>query len=224
MSRQVTRVDLSLLTRLARWLTIWLIPYLPAWITPNKITSFGFACLLLAGLALYLASFVKAWLFVAVAGIIVHWLTDELDGELARARGLTSERGFFLDLFLDGVGATSIMIGLACASYTRFPLVTLFLVLYLHQAILLLMIMVLRQRFVLGRVSTPELRALLIVVILLTFIQDGSIIRIAGQPFGWVDLTVLVCIPITFVAWVSSAIRFYRELEPPHGNESSPEI
>lgn len=224
MSRQVTRVDLSLLTPLARWLTVWLIPYLPAWLTPNQITSSGFACLLLASFALYLASFAKAWLFVAVAGIIMHWLTDELDGEFARARGLTSERGFFLDLFLDFVGATSIILGLAYASYTRFPLVILFLVLYLHQAILVLMIMVLRRRFVLGRFSTPELRALLILVILLTFIWDGNVMMIAGQPFGWFDLALLVFIPITFVAWLSSAIRFYRELEPPHRNESTPEM
>lgn len=224
MSRQVTKTDLGLLTPLGRRLAGWLIPYLATWVTPNQITFFGFVCLLAAGLALYMASFAKAWLLLAIAGIIVHWLTDELDGEFARVRGLTSERGFFLDLFLDGVGATTIMLGLAFASYTRFALMTLFLVLYLHRSILEFMIMVLRHRFVLRRFSTPELRVLVIIITLLTFVQDGPIVTLLGHPLGWFDLALLTCIPIAFLEWLITAFRFYHELEPPRRNESTSDV
>ena len=223
MARQVTKADASYLNPLARRLALRSIVYFPAWVTPNQITTLGFASLLLVALAYYLASFAKGWLLVAVAGLIVHWLTDHLDGEFARARGLTSERGFFLDQFLDTLGASAIVIGIACASYTQFPLVILFAVLYLHRVILTLLVIVLRQRFVLGRVGPSEMQLLLIVLALLTYFRAGSVLEVAGRPFGWFDLAALAVLPLTFTEGLIAAIRFYRELEPPPRHARAPE-
>src|SRR5262249_12442127 len=103
----------SPMAALGRRLARRLVPWVPQGVTPNQLTVLGLGCLVLAGLAFYLGSFERRWMLVGVAGVYVQWLSDHLDGTLARQRGLVSERGFFLDLFLDAVGLACLLLGLA---------------------------------------------------------------------------------------------------------------
>jgi len=86
--------------------------------------------------------------------------------------------------------------------------------LYLNGIVLALCIMVLRRRFLLGRFGPSEVQAVLIVVSLLSFFRPGSSITVAGIPLSWFDLALLVILPIWFVEWLVTVIRFTRELEP----------
>src|SRR3954453_6119475 len=74
-----------------------IVPLVPAGVTPNQVTIASGLCSAVAGGALYLASFGRVWLAVAAAFIFAGWLLDYVDGDLARARGQTSERGYLLD-------------------------------------------------------------------------------------------------------------------------------
>lgn len=76
----------------------------------------------MAGLAFFLAGFNPIWFLVAELAVVVHWLADHLDGHLARARGLTSDRGLFLDMYLDMVSVTFLFYGIASASYASFQI------------------------------------------------------------------------------------------------------
>ncbi len=214
MSVHVEKDDPSIFTPLGRRLSARILPFLPHSILPDHVTAIGFAFWLLAGLALYLASFAPVWFLVAAASTFLRWLADELDGELARARDLASERGFFLDFYLDCVGGTAVGFGLASASYTLSPLVIVYTLLYLNGVVLAACSMFLRRRFPLGRFGPSEVQAALIVLSLLCFFRPGSITTIAGVPFSWFDLALLAMFPICFIEWLVTMIRFTRQLKP----------
>jgi archaetidylinositol phosphate synthase len=198
-------------------LAIRCMPYLPRRVTPNQISAFGFVAFLLADLAFYLARFSRIWFFVAVAGLLVHWVTDELDGEYARARNMTSERGFFLDIILDVIGGVGFGAGLAGGGYVQPVLVAIYLVMFLLGMILSITIIAMRREFHISRLGPPEVFAMTIILVALTFVWDGPVVRIAGYALGWFDLALLLAIPISAAEWIEAAVWLYRRLEPPQG-------
>src|SRR6476661_2583454 len=97
---------------LPRALSARIVPLVPARVTPNQISIVSGLCWAIAGGSLYLASFGRLWLGVAAVAIFTGWLLDYVDGDVARARGLTSERGYFLDRGIDTLGMLAVYLGL----------------------------------------------------------------------------------------------------------------
>jgi phosphatidylglycerophosphate synthase len=187
---------------------------LPAWVTPNQVSAVGIACTIMCGVAFFLAGLNRAWLLLAIVGLVLNWVADNVDGTLARTRGMTSERGFFLDLFLDGLGTLAIALGLAFASYTVPILILLFEIVHLFTVVMIFSWILMRGIFPLGAVGPAEMRVILIALCLLTFFTQGSVLQVGGVGLGWFDLGAVVMIPLGTVQVALSAIRLYRTLEP----------
>jgi len=215
MSGSVTKTDPSLLTPIAHRIAAVIIPRLPAWVTPNQVTISGFLCNIVCCAAFFLASFNGAWFALAIACLVANWIADNLDGELARARKLTSERGFYLDLVTDQFGVITVCLGIAFASYTNTVFMLFLLLSYPLLSFLTLMHIVMRQRFPLGRFSPAEGRLLLIVVALLTWYHPGPLLAVAGYPLGWFDVLMPLALVPTIIEKGGDAIALYRELAPP---------
>lgn len=201
------------LSPLAHHVADWAIPRIPARVTANQVTILGFVCLLVTGLSLYLGGRQRAWLLVAALGLFAHWLTDNLDGALAHVRGSGTQRGFFLDMFLDNVGGIAVTIGLATASYTVPALMVAFYGLFLLQTIMIQFWIILRQRFAMGRFGPDEMKLGLMLLALLTFAHPGSVVHLAGHGLGWFDLAALIFVPLSALAIAVSAIQLYRALD-----------
>jgi phosphatidylglycerophosphate synthase len=215
MTRSIVKDDPSLLTPWAHRIAHRIIPFLPEWVTPNQITWLCLLVNMLGGVAYFLAGSNRDWLFVAVGCLFFHWVGDNLDGELARARRMTSERGFYLDLILDQVGVTFFALGLAFANYTNTALVLLAIVAYQVLFHLTLMQIVVRGRFSLGRFGPAEGRFGLMGLTLLAYVWPGAVLTIAGTPLGWFDLGVTTATGLALIERLAGAFRLYRELEPP---------
>lgn len=69
----------------------------------------------------YVASGVDSdWLWLAIAGFLVHWFGDSLDGSLARYRQIERPRlGYFIDHSADGLGNLMIVGGLGLSPFVR---------------------------------------------------------------------------------------------------------
>lgn len=105
------RIQQNILAANERRLLNWLCPRLPAWVTPDMLTAFGFLGAAMVGAAYMLSGQTLAWLWLAMAGYVINWFGDSLDGSLARWRGIERPRfGYFLDHSVDAV-ATLVMIG-----------------------------------------------------------------------------------------------------------------
>ncbi|MHA1977032.1 MAG: CDP-alcohol phosphatidyltransferase family protein [Candidatus Hodarchaeales archaeon] len=73
-----------------------------SFVTPNRITWFGFLLAVLSGVILAIAGNDIRWLLLAS---IIYWISaimDCVDGQLARKRGISSKTGEWLDFVLEG--------------------------------------------------------------------------------------------------------------------------
>lgn len=68
-------------------------------ITPNAVTIFSFGLYTAGSISLFLNY--PNHLYLAAIGILLGYIGDDLDGQLARARGLSSNFGDYLDKVLD---------------------------------------------------------------------------------------------------------------------------
>lgn len=115
--RRVTGVT----ARAERMVLDWLAARLPAAMTPNHLTLIGIAGGFATGLGYALGSLSRLWLLLAVAGYVVHWFGDSLDGTLARRRGIERPRfGMFIDQSSDLVTVFCIAAGLGLSPWVRF--------------------------------------------------------------------------------------------------------
>jgi phosphatidylglycerophosphate synthase len=116
----ITRVQQNLLAAAERRLLNWLCARMPAWITPDWLTASG-----MAGAAAvftgYAASTVHSgWLWLAIAGYVLHWFGDSMDGSLARFRRIERPSfGYFIDHSCDGFATLLILAGMGLSPYVR---------------------------------------------------------------------------------------------------------
>ena len=110
---RVTRVQGNIVARRERQLLNWLCKRLPAFVTPDSLTTLS-----VIGAVIVFASYVAsrshpAFLWLASLGLVINWFGDSLDGSLARHRHI--ERpiyGYFLDHTVDALCNLLIMAGL----------------------------------------------------------------------------------------------------------------
>jgi CDP-diacylglycerol--glycerol-3-phosphate 3-phosphatidyltransferase len=102
---------------LGRWVRDWLMWVIAplervvvgTGVSPDVFNLGGAALGLAAGIA-----YAEAWLSLAGWLVLLGGLMDIFDGRIARARGIASARGAFLDSTLDRFSETFAFVGLAC--------------------------------------------------------------------------------------------------------------
>jgi phosphatidylglycerophosphate synthase len=111
-----------------------LLHFVPDWVSPNAISLFGIALALGTGAALLLAGHSRYFYLLGAALLLGTWLTDTLDGELARARGATSKTGYYLDHFGDSIAGAAVSLGMfgAAGSHLQIGLACCAILLLLH--------------------------------------------------------------------------------------------
>ena len=132
----IQRIQENLVARTERRVLNRLCAILPRWITPDILTAIGMfgSFMVFAG---YLSSNVdEDWLWLSIAGYIVHWFGDSLDGSLARFRRIERPRyGYFLDHSCDGFATMLVVVGIGLSSYVELTVALIALVGYLLMSI-----------------------------------------------------------------------------------------
>src|SRR4051794_12687848 len=138
---------------------------LPRWILPDDLTRLGVAAAIAICAAYQLSNESRAWLWVASALLVVHWLGDSLDGTLARVRKIERPRyGYYLDHLVDALSTAAIGIGLGLSPFMLLSVGTLLVVAYLVLSINVYLESYALGRFSIGygKVGPTEMRVLLI--------------------------------------------------------------
>ena len=138
---------------------------LPRWIVPDDLTRLGVAAAIAICAAYQLSNDSRAWLWVASALLVVHWLGDSLDGTLARVRKIERPRyGYYLDHLVDALSTAAIGIGLGLSPFMLLSVGTLLVVAYLVLSINVYLESYALGRFSIGygKVGPTEMRLLLI--------------------------------------------------------------
>ncbi|MFD1611661.1 CDP-alcohol phosphatidyltransferase family protein [Sphingomonas tabacisoli] len=186
---------------------------LPAWIKPDHLTALGLvgALIIFAG---YWASAIHAgWLWLVIAGLIVHWLGDSLDGSLARFRHIERPNfGYFIDHSSDGLANLMIMGGLGASPFVRLDiaLFTLagYLLLSVHAFLAARVVGDLRLSYLAA--GPTELRLLLVAMTLAMLILGGE--PVLGTTLSGFDLFVLCVGVVLIVLFVVQTLSTARQI------------
>jgi archaetidylinositol phosphate synthase len=167
----VQRINDSVLGPLERPALAWLVRRLPPKVVPDDLTAFGVfgACLTAAGFVL--SSRALPWLWLACLGLIINWLGDSLDGNLARLRHIERPRyGFFIDHTTDLFCQSLTFIALGVSPLAHFGMACLGLITFLMAFVYTLITAQTRStmRITYFYFGPTEIRALLLLGNLLT--------------------------------------------------------
>lgn len=207
------RIQQNILARGERRLLNWLCARLPGWVTPDQLTTLGFAGAVMVAAGYMLSWLHPIWLGLSLAGYVVNWFGDSLDGSLARWRQIERPRyGYFVDHSVDGI-ATLLMVGsIGLSPYMRFD-VALFAVvgyflLAIHSFLAAKVVGEFRLSYLAG--GPTELRLMLMAMTVAMAIVGAG--RIDGLPFSAFDLIALVVSAILVSLFIAQSFATARLL------------
>lgn len=117
-SEKATRRNESLLAGPERRFLQWLAPRLPASWTPDHLTILALVGAAATTVGYTLSNRSPDWLWLASAGLLVHWFGDSLDGTIARVRKIERPKyGFYVDHIADAAATAMIGLGLGFSPY-----------------------------------------------------------------------------------------------------------
>ncbi|MFC0685616.1 CDP-alcohol phosphatidyltransferase family protein [Novosphingobium clariflavum] len=116
--KRIDRIQQNLLASSERKVLNWLCARMPAWVTPDILTTIGMIGALMVFGGYVASNLGDGWLWVSIAGYVVQWFGDSLDGSLARFRKIERPRyGYFLDHSCDGLATTLVVVGIGLSGY-----------------------------------------------------------------------------------------------------------
>ena len=188
---------------------------LPRWVLPNDLTGLGVAAAMGICAAYQLTNESKAWLWVASALLVVHWVGDSLDGTLARVRKIERPRyGYYLDHLVDAISTALIGIGLGLSPYLLLAVGTLIVVAYLTLSINVYLESQAFGRFSIGYgfVGPTEVRVILIALNTLLALGVGLDFTLVDLHMTVFDLVGLAIAGTMIALLLGRAVRNLREL------------
>ena len=187
------RYNVSFISRYERIALDWIVARLPVGVTPDGLTAFGLLGAFITFVGYGLCVFSDHFLWLASAGLIMHWFGDSLDGSLARFRRLERPRyGFFLDQNVDVFGNLLIVGGMAASPYIRLEPAVLALFGYQALTIHVLVRLNLDGVFQVSVLNSgpTEMRMLIILMNILILNFGAPVWILFGVSFAWCDITV----------------------------------
>jgi phosphatidylglycerophosphate synthase len=107
--KPLDRIQENWLAVKERRLLNWLCARMPAWVTPDKLTILGMIGAFMIFIGYVGSNLAYPWLILAIAGYVVQWFGDSMDGSLARHRRIERPSyGYFIDHSCDGLATSAL--------------------------------------------------------------------------------------------------------------------
>lgn len=227
--KQAERIQTSLINNAERKALIWLAERQPRWVSSDMLTFVGTFGALLTGLGFALTHYGIGWLWLSVAGLVINWYGDSLDGSLARVRNTQRPvYGYYLDHTVDCINEAFMFVGAGVSPLVKLDLALIAFILYLFMTINVSMNAHLRSEFRLtyAKLGPTEFRILVALGCLLLMaipsLQTFSVSLAFCQHteiFTLLDLlaiTIIVLLAIIYICTIISDARKYSRIDPPH--------
>jgi phosphatidylglycerophosphate synthase len=105
---------------------------MPAWVVPDHLTVIGVGGAVLTAAGFVLSRWSLQWLWLASFGLIVNWIGDSVDGNLARLRHIERPRyGFFVDHTSDLFSQVMIFLAIGVSPCAHFSVACIGLIAFL---------------------------------------------------------------------------------------------
>jgi len=211
-----------LLQRAEQFILPRLASRLPAWVTPDHLTSLGLLSCFLIGLCYALSGQYKWLLLLTVPLWLLNWLGDSLDGTLARIRRIQRPfYGYYLDHMVDMLSAAAVCIGIGLSPYVSMgPAITLLLLYYLLSINVFLETLVLKKfQYGYGFIGPTEVRILLSGLAIFIYFRSEPTIHLLDFKIGIGDIaaaSAALFMIISLVYRIISNLDYLGKIDPPN--------
>jgi len=226
--KQSTRIQTSILNPYEKKALVWLAKRQPRWVTSDMLTAVGVLGSIIIFIGFLLSRSNIYWLWLCVAGLVVNWYGDSLDGSLARVRKTQRPTyGYYLDHTVDVICEAFMFIGAGMSDIILLPIAIGCYLLYLMLTINVSINAHLKSEFKLtyAKLGPTEFRAIVAIgLIALMYIpMKNSIVttlQIMGDSvnfrvFDIFGLVILAILLVIYVVTVISDLREYARIDPP---------
>ena len=209
------RIQQNILARSERRLLNWLCARLPGWVTPDQLTTLGFAGAVLVAAGYVLSWFDSEWLGLSLVGYIVNWFGDSLDGSLARWRGIERPNyGYFVDHSVDALATLLMISAIGMSPYMRLDVALMavigYFLLSIHTFLAAKVVGEFRLSYMAG--GPTELRLMLMTMtVLMSVVGAGDIPGINFSPFDLFALVVASILVTLFIVQSFATARMLRD-------------
>lgn len=229
--KESVRIQNSILNTLEKRALVYMAGKMPAWVTSDMMTLVGCVGSVMICIGFILTAYSINWLWLSIAGLVVNWFGDSLDGTIARVRNTQRPvYGYYLDHTMDVVNEILMFVGLGLSPLVHLNLALAAFICYLALTLNVSMNSHLRGEFKLtyAKFGPTEFRLVVIIVCLLFIFVPA--IRNYACPitvlnnsfvfglFDWIALAVVVVLGLMWFGTIISDIRFYAKADPPKKN------
>ena len=217
--KQSTRIQTSILNGVERKVLIWLANHLPRWMSSDIMTTIGVIGAFLCGLGFALTNYSIYWLWLSIAGLVLNWFGDSLDGTIARVRNTQRPLyGYYLDHNIDTINEAFMFIGAGLSPLMNMGVAALCYAAYLALTVYVSINAHLKSEFKLtyGKMGPTEFRLIIVIAdIMLMYIP--ALTAYHGS-FEWFGETIrygsldIIGIIILAILCVFYFVSFFKDL------------
>ncbi len=205
MYKEEKKIDNTITSGVRRWLLKKYARKVSKLFHPTTLNVIGLIGFVFAGICFALSSSNRFWLIGAAFGVLVHLITDEFDGEVARIRKVTSEHGYYMDHMLDMIGILFVFVGLGISPLMHISVAFGIVILYYIMSISVFLTTYVVGNFQISfvKMGPREIRLLIALFALLSLINYPTVLFNSG--IRWIgkvtlyDLAGFVCLFVLVV-------------------------
>lgn len=226
------RIQTSFLNAVEKKALIWLANKQPKWANADLFTFIGFIGAVIVAIGFIFSNYSVHFLWLTIAGLVVNWYGDSLDGTLARVRNQQRPiYGFYVDHTVDAINEALMFLGAGMSPFMHFELACVILVVYLMLTLNVAMNAHLKGEFCLtySKLGPTEFRLIIVLVcILLIFIRPLRdfmieipwVVRTMSiRALDIVGLVILFALVVIYFVTIRQDARYYDKIDPKHKNE-----
>ena len=225
--KKAVRIQTSILNGLEKKALVWMAERMPRWIVSDTLTIIGIFGSVMIAAGFLLSNSNINWLWLSIAGFIVNWYGDSLDGTLARVRNTQRPiYGYYLDHTVDIINEALMFIGIGLSYLMRLDIALMIFILYLCLTLNVSINAHLKNEFKLtyGKLGPTEFRViaciLLILIIFIPRLREfhtsltlfSRTIRLGALDIA--GLVILAVLAVIYISTVCSDARGYAEADP----------
>ena len=214
--KNAVRIQNSLLNGMEKKALTWLAARQPRWVVSDMLTVVGVFGAAMIGAGFILCCHNIHWLWLSIAGFIVNWYGDSLDGSLARYRNTQRPiYGYYLDHTVDVINEAFMFFGVGLSCLMRLDIALMIFIAYLCITLNVSINAHLKSEFKLtyGKLGPTEFRViaciLIMVIIFVPALRDfHTTLSLFGQeiPLGPLDIPGIVIFIVLMVIYICSVI------------------
>lgn len=225
--KKAVRIQNSILNGAEKKALAWLAERQPKWVVSDMLTLVGIIGALMIGAGFVLCSKNINWLWLSIAGFVVNWYGDSLDGTLARVRNTQRPLyGYYLDHTVDCFNEAFMFLGLGLSYLMRLDIALMILIVYLFLTVNVSVNAHLKSEFKLtyGKLGPTEFRViaclLIMCVIFFPCIREfHTSIHFLGREVALTaldiaGLVILAVLTLIYLVTVIQDARGYAKADP----------